>query len=97
MEALEDKDIPAIAKAAMAEAHLTYAVPRYMDRPTCEAFIRTIKLPPQPSEDAARAARTFYDHRGQRPPSAAAPAATPRCTGTAANVARCSACSACSG
>ncbi|WP_370299597.1 iron-containing alcohol dehydrogenase [Abyssibacter sp.] len=56
LEALEDKDIPAIAKAAMAEAHLTYAVPRYMDRPTCEAFIRTIKLPPQPSEDAARAA-----------------------------------------
>ncbi|WP_348672620.1 iron-containing alcohol dehydrogenase, partial [uncultured Abyssibacter sp.] len=56
LDALRDEDVPAIAKAAMSEAHFTYAVPRYMDRETCEAFIRTIKLPPQPSEDAALAA-----------------------------------------
>ena len=42
LDALRAEDIPAIARAALKEAHSTYAVPRYMDRPTCEAFIRQI-------------------------------------------------------
>jgi len=39
LEALKKSDIPAIARAALKEAHFTYAVPRYMDQPTCEALI----------------------------------------------------------
>ena len=56
LEALQDADVPAIAKAAMAEAHFTYAVPRYMDRATCEAFVRSLKLDPQPNSTTAQAA-----------------------------------------
>ena len=37
---LKAEDIPAIAKAALKEAHWTYAVPRYMDKRTCQEFIR---------------------------------------------------------
>ena len=37
---LRAEDIPAIAKAALKEAHWTYAVPRYMDKRTCQEFIR---------------------------------------------------------
>ncbi|MEL7449163.1 MAG: iron-containing alcohol dehydrogenase [Pseudomonadota bacterium] len=40
LDDLKDSDIPAIAKAAVKEAHSTYAVPRYMDRPACEALVR---------------------------------------------------------
>jgi alcohol dehydrogenase class IV len=39
LEALEEADIPAIAKNALKEAHYTYAVPRYMDQRTCEKLI----------------------------------------------------------
>ncbi len=39
LEALEESDIPAIAKNALKEAHYTYAVPRYMDQRTCEKLI----------------------------------------------------------
>lgn len=44
LDDLKADDIPAIARAAMKEAHSTYAVPRYMDRSTCEAFIRQIMV-----------------------------------------------------
>lgn len=37
---LREADIPAIAEAALAEAHMSYAVPRYMDQATCEGLIR---------------------------------------------------------
>ncbi len=40
LDALKAEDIPAIARAALAEARFTYAVPRYMDQATCEALIR---------------------------------------------------------
>ncbi len=40
LEALQAADIPAIAEAALDEARFTYAVPRYMDKPTCEALVR---------------------------------------------------------
>lgn len=32
-------DIPGIAEAALQEAHLSYAVPRYMDQEACEALV----------------------------------------------------------
>jgi len=40
VEKLKSNDIPAIATAALKEAHWTYAVPRYMDKPTCEGLVR---------------------------------------------------------
>jgi len=39
LEALKKSDIPAIASSALKEAHFTYAVPRYMDQPTCEKLV----------------------------------------------------------
>ncbi len=39
VEKLKQSDIPEITGKALFEAHLYYAVPRYMDRPECEAFI----------------------------------------------------------
>ncbi len=40
LDALRANDIPAIARAALKEAHGTYAVPRFMDTPDCDAIIR---------------------------------------------------------
>lgn len=40
LQALRAEDIPAIAEAALAEAHLGYPVPRYMNQATCEAMLR---------------------------------------------------------
>ena len=40
VEKLRESDIPAIADKALSEANWFYAVPRYMDKPDCEAFIR---------------------------------------------------------
>jgi alcohol dehydrogenase class IV len=40
VDKLKVSDIPEITGKALSEAHLYYAVPRYMDRPECEAVIR---------------------------------------------------------
>ncbi|MEP7705405.1 iron-containing alcohol dehydrogenase [Paraglaciecola sp. 25GB23A] len=40
LDALQRKDIPQIAAAALNEARFTYAVPRYLDREGCESLIR---------------------------------------------------------
>ncbi|MGQ0696932.1 MAG: iron-containing alcohol dehydrogenase [Panacagrimonas sp.] len=40
VDKLRSEDIPAITDKALSEAHMFYAVPRYMDKPECEAFIR---------------------------------------------------------
>ena len=40
VEKLRESDIPAIADKALSEAYWFYAVPRYMDKPDCESFIR---------------------------------------------------------
>lgn len=40
LDALRAEDIPPIATAALSEARFTYAVPRYMDKATCEGVIR---------------------------------------------------------
>ena len=42
VDKLREQDIAEITGKALFEAHLYYAVPRYMDRPECEAFIRTM-------------------------------------------------------
>jgi alcohol dehydrogenase class IV len=39
LEDLKQTDIPSITKNALKEAHFTYAVPKYMDRATCEELI----------------------------------------------------------
>ncbi len=42
LDVLKREDIPAIAKQALAEAHLNYPVPRYMDQPDCEQILGEI-------------------------------------------------------
>ena len=39
VDKLKREDIPAITDKALSEAHWFYAVPRYMDKSECEAFI----------------------------------------------------------
>jgi alcohol dehydrogenase len=55
LDALRKEDIPALAKAALHEAHTGYPVPRYMTQAQCEAIIRKV-LPP-PAAPAPRQAR----------------------------------------
>ncbi len=45
LDALQEVDIPALAKAACHEAHSGYPVPRYMTQTVCEDIIRQV-LPP---------------------------------------------------
>jgi alcohol dehydrogenase len=54
VDKLREQDIPEITGKALFEAHLYYAVPRYMDRPECEAFIRQM-LPSAPTATARAA------------------------------------------
>ncbi|HEX4872978.1 MAG TPA: iron-containing alcohol dehydrogenase [Nevskiaceae bacterium] len=42
VQKLREADIPAIIRAALSEAHWTYAVPRYLDRDSCEALVRRL-------------------------------------------------------
>lgn len=39
-------DIPEIARSALREAHLTYAVPKYMDQAGCEALVKKMLAQP---------------------------------------------------
>ena len=61
LDALQEADIPALAKAACHEAHTGYPVPRYLTQEQCEALIRQV-LPPAVSvqktarKNAARSA-----------------------------------------
>ncbi|MCK6424096.1 MAG: iron-containing alcohol dehydrogenase [Burkholderiaceae bacterium] len=69
LAALREQDIPALAEAALHEAHTGYPVPRYMSRAECEALLR--RLLPSAPPSAAKAA--------EAPPEApAAPAAKPK-------------------
>ncbi len=40
LEALKSEDLPRIAEQALAEAHMNYPVPRYMQQAECEALLR---------------------------------------------------------
>ncbi|MBL4866436.1 MAG: iron-containing alcohol dehydrogenase [Pseudomonadales bacterium] len=55
LEALQEKDIEKIAKAALKEAHTAYLVPRFMDKKTCEGIIR--KLLPQEENTTSETAK----------------------------------------
>lgn len=55
LAALQEADIPALAKAALHEAHTGYPVPRYMNQGECEALIRSL-LPPSPPPAARKTA-----------------------------------------
>ena len=57
LEALQEADIPALARAACHEAHTGYPVPRYMTQQQCEALIRQL-LPPKPAPGSAPKAAT---------------------------------------
>lgn len=52
LDALQEADIPALAKAACHEAHIGYPVPRYMSQAQCEALIRQV-LPGKTAQAAA--------------------------------------------
>ena len=69
LDALQEADIPALAKAALHEAHTGYPVPRYLTQAGCEALIRQV-LPPAPSPKATAAAPAA---RKTRPAAAATP------------------------
>ncbi len=53
LEALQEADIPALAKAACHEAHTGYPVPRYMSQQECEDLIR-LALPQPQTKPAKR-------------------------------------------
>ena len=57
LDALRKEDIPALAKAALHEAHTGYPVPRYMTQAQCEAIISKLLLPPPAAAPAPRKAR----------------------------------------
>jgi alcohol dehydrogenase class IV len=56
LDALQEADIPALAKAACWEAHTGYPVPRYMSQEVCEGIIRQA-LPKAKSATVAKPAR----------------------------------------
>jgi len=49
LAALQEADIPDLARAACWEAHTGYPVPRYMSQEVCEGIIRQA-LPPEPAK-----------------------------------------------
>jgi alcohol dehydrogenase class IV len=60
LAALREADIPALARAALHEAHTGYPVPRYMTQAECEQMIRQVLPPaetPPPAPKKPRPAR----------------------------------------
>lgn len=53
LDALKAEDIPALARAALKEAHTGYPVPRYLTQAQCEEIISRL-LPPAPAKPAAK-------------------------------------------
>lgn len=83
LQALKQADIPALAKAAIHEAHTGYPVPRYMTQAQCEAMIARL-LPPADDATAGAAkpaARTRKAGTAQRAPAKKTAAKTTRATG----------------
>jgi alcohol dehydrogenase class IV len=54
LDALQEADIPALAKAACHEAHTGYPVPRYMTQAVCEELIRQVLPPQTPTPEATK-------------------------------------------
>ncbi|OYU42515.1 MAG: hypothetical protein CFE44_23565, partial [Burkholderiales bacterium PBB4] len=55
LAALQEADIPALAKAACHEAHTGYPVPRYMSQQVCENLIRQALPKTAPTASSANA------------------------------------------
>jgi alcohol dehydrogenase class IV len=68
LAALKEADIPALAEAALKEAHTGYPVPRYMTQAQCERMIRQVLPPPAEKAPAAKKPRA----RSTKPKAAAA-------------------------
>ena len=66
LAALREADIPALAKAALHEAHTGYPVPRYMNQAECEAMIRAALPPAEEPAAKPRRARAGSSARGRR-------------------------------
>jgi alcohol dehydrogenase len=75
LDALRERDIPALAKAACWEADTNYPVPRRMSQPECEALLREVLPPPAASKAAARKARVRKVPARRRPRAASGAAA----------------------
>ena len=85
--ALQEDDIPALAKAACWEADTNYPVPRYMSPKICEGILRDV-LPTEPAEEPAakaasrrparRAAKAARKPAAAKKPAAKKPAAKKR-------------------
>lgn len=56
LDALKAEDIPALARAALKEAHTGYPVPRYMTQAQCEEIISRLLPPSKPAEKTAKKA-----------------------------------------
>ena len=70
LNALQEADIPALARAACHEAHTGYPVPRYLTQEGCEGLIRLVLPPPAAAGARARP-------KAAAPKKAAPKAATP--------------------
>lgn len=70
LAALREKDIPALARAALHEAHTGYPVPRYMNQAECETLIRAVLPMPEAKPAATRPAAK----KATRKPAASASA-----------------------
>jgi hypothetical protein len=68
LDALQEADIPALAKAACFEAHTGYPVPRYMSQAqVCEEPDSTSALPPRRRRTHASSKRRAVMSQRQRP------------------------------
>jgi alcohol dehydrogenase class IV len=66
LDALQEEDIPALAKAALHEAHTGYPVPRYMTQAQCEDLIRQLLPPALAAESEGNAAAGKRRRRGAK-------------------------------
>jgi alcohol dehydrogenase class IV len=81
LAALREADIPALAKAALHEAHTGYPVPRYLTQDECEQLIRAV-LPPEAAAapKAAKAERKAPARKATATKAAAARTPTRKAT-----------------
>jgi alcohol dehydrogenase class IV len=69
LAALRESDIPALARAALKEAHTGYPVPRYMTLSQCEDLIHSLLPPAEPA--SAPPKRAVKKTATRRKPAAA--------------------------
>ena len=82
LAALKEADIPALAKAALHEAHTGYPVPRYLNQAECEAMIRAVlpakaAAPEKEAAPKAAARKKPAAKASAKPATKAAPTKTP--------------------